>query len=370
MISDALENLRRALAEKACAGAVFPTTGRPLWVYGGGTFGRDVADAIQAVGYEVAGFIEQDAQRVEAWGRPVRALGDVAFKGAIAQIAVAVFNRSHPLGPIVAKVRASGIDDVFMPWDYYGILREHLGWRYWLEDSGFPYRHFDDLARVYEKLADAQSRDCLRNLVAFRTGLNYSYSGHTDPVRQYFNELTLPKLSAGAGYVDGGAYDGDTFFQLRSLHAVGRAWLFEPDPWNFRALCAKASGSEAIHCLPLGLSDNQAFVRFQADGGEGSRVDDAGDSGITTVALDDVIGSEPIDLIKLDVEGAERAALTGARRTIERCAPTLTVSAYHRPNDFWDLMDLLHEFDSNYRFYLRQHYFNTFDLVLYASRRG
>ena len=86
------------------------------------------------------------------------------------------------------------------------------------------------------------------------------------------------------------------------------------------------------------------------------------------MALDDVVGNNPVNFIKLDVEGGEHAALLGARRTIERQAPVLALSAYHRPEDLWNLIKVIDDFACGYRFALRQHQFNSFDLVLYATR--
>lgn len=56
--------------------------------------------------------------------------------------------------------------------------------------------------------------------------------------------------------------------------------------------------------------------------------------------------------LKFDVEGAEHAALCGAEKTIRTHRPTLLVSAYHRPQDLYDLPRLISSFGVPYRFYL------------------
>jgi hypothetical protein len=73
-----------------------------------------------------------------------------------------------------------------------------------------------------------------------------------------------------------------------------------------------------------------------------------------------------VDFIKLDVEGAEMSALNGAKETINKYRPTLALSCYHHPDDLWKLSDMISELGLDYQFYLRQHAFNSFDLVLYA----
>ena len=62
----------------------------------------------------------------------------------------------------------------------------------------------------------------------------------------------------------------------------------------------------------------------------------------------------PLDYIKYDVEGSERAALTGSRAVIRFFAPTLLVSLYHRSEDLFDLPLLIRELNPDYHFYLRR----------------
>lgn len=340
------------------------------WIYGAGTFGRDVAAALQAHGKEVAGFIELHPRQTNAWGFPVRALADCCPRPQHEQVLVAVFNRLHPLSKIQQDLQDIGFDQVLMPWDYYGQLADQLGWRYWLEDSQFLPQHQDLLEHVLSKLADPISRQCLTDVTAFRSGFNLPYASQRHALPQYFNELTLPFLPPVTNYVDGGAYDGDTYRHLADQTKIGQAWLFEPDASNFELLRKNLpeSSQACVHLLPLALSERHERLAFSDGGGEASCVSASGSVGITAVALDDVVGTSPVNFIKLAVEGGERAALLGAKRTIERHAPILALSAYHRPADLWDLIDTIDHFGCGYRYWLRQHHFNSFDLVLYAIR--
>lgn len=87
---------------------------------------------------------------------------------------------------------------------------------------------------------------------------------------------------------------------------------------------------------------------------------------IACAALDDLLLNTAVDFIKLDVEGAEIPALLGGRRLIETHRPTLAISLYHRPDDLWAIPATLDSICPNYRLFIRQHYFNSFDSVLYA----
>ena len=118
--------------------------------------------------------------------------------------------------------------------------------------------------------------------------------------------------------------------------------------------------------MPLAISDKYAILTFSAEGGEGSAISSEGNQHIATVALDEFFKNEPIHFIKLDIEGAETQAILGASQIIKNMRPILAMSLYHKPNDIWFLPQLIKNLNSKYKVFIRQHYFNTFESVLYA----
>ena len=108
------------------------------------------------------------------------------------------------------------------------------------------------------------------------------------------------------------------------------------------------------------------MLSFDAGNGEAGTISANGTVHIAAMALDDLLHGQSVDFIKLDVEGAEIAALQGAADVIKRCRPTLAISFYHRAQDLWEIPQALASLCPDYRFYLRQHFFNSFDSVLYA----
>lgn len=85
-------------------------------------------------------------------------------------------------------------------------------------------------------------------------------------------------------------------------------------------------------------------------------------------ALDRVLDGRPCTLLKMDVEGAEREALLGARHTIETCRPRLNIACYHRNEDLFALPVLVRSLCPDYRLYLRHHpYVPAWDVNLYAT---
>lgn len=87
---------------------------------------------------------------------------------------------------------------------------------------------------------------------------------------------------------------------------------------------------------------------------------------IPVVALDDVCKDEAVTFIKMDIEGSERNALLGSERTIARCKPKLAISIYHKPEDVWELPELILRMNPEYALYVRHYSLTAEDTVLYA----
>ena len=65
--------------------------------------------------------------------------------------------------------------------------------------------------------------------------------------------------------------------------------------------------------------------------------------------------TEPVSFIKMDIEGAEKKALDGAKETIKKYKPKLYVCAYHRNEDFFALPEKILSLNPDYNIFLRHH---------------
>ena len=341
---------------------------RPVFIFGAGQFGRDVCTALLTQGFEVVGFIESKSRSESVLGLPVLTWDQLKPEDIKNQLVIGVYNREMPLDELERMGRAASFSAIFMPWDIFSQFEVALGWRYWLSSPGLILANIDFLERAYDSLSDADSRECLLNICRFRLGSNMSYGSFRHAENQYFNDLTMGEWGARPiRYVDGGAYNGDTFIELASICNVTSAYLFEPDHENFVKLSrAVAVMPVPAMCLPLALANNYQMLSFNAGSGEAGAITKDGSTHVAAVALDDILHGHPVDFIKLDVEGAEIPALMGAAKVIERCRPTIAISLYHRAQDIWEIPRCLESLCPDYRFHLRQHWFNSFDSVLYA----
>lgn len=344
---------------------------RALWIFGGGQFGRDVCNVLRSQAFEVRGFIEANPRTTELLGLPVKRWDQLSAVEKHAQLVVGIYNRGMPLDQMEAIGREAGFKDILMPWHIYAQFEKQLGWRYWLCGRDAIVDQLDVLENSHAFFTDTTSKACLIDICRFRLGVHTTYGSFRHATNQYFNELTLTAATPAAiRYVDGGAYNGDTLIEFCGLHNISEAFLFEPDKDNFAALQKNLrTANVGAYCLPMALGDSYQILSFNEGNGEAGTIDSSGTAHIAAMALDDFLPTQSVDFIKLDVEGAEIAALQGAARLIERCRPTLAISFYHRIQDLWEIPAWLTAHCDNYDFALRQHFFNSFDSVLYAMPR-
>jgi FkbM family methyltransferase len=340
---------------------------KPIWIFGAGNFGRDLAKILIDEKYNLLGFIETQPRLNQILGLPVLNWEQLSAENKKAQLAIGIFNRGMPLDRLHKLAEDSGFANIFMPWDIYEKYGESLGWRFWLSKPEVIFNSLPAIKQTYDLLADDVSKKCLLDILSFRLGLNTNYASFSHSENQYFNQLTLPLLKdKEVLYVDCGAYNGDTLSEISKEVDISEAWLFEPDAKNFSDLVKNVKEMKInATSIPCGVSDKYDILTFNG-GGEGGAISESGSQRIVTVALDQILPVNKIDFLKLDIEGAEAPALRGGKELIKRSRPVIALSLYHLPKDPWELPALLQELCQDYSYFIRQHYFNSFDSVLYA----
>jgi FkbM family methyltransferase len=360
------ESLKREVAEPREI-----DTSRPVWIFGAGNFGRSLSQAMVARGIAVAGFVETMPNSANVLNLPVVDWTQLLKIDKNAQLALGILNRSTPYDNLVKIAQNAGFANLLMPWDTYDIFEKELGWRFWLSKRSFLVAGLDRISKVSARLADQESRDTLMRITAFRLGLDMDFAGYKSEENQYFNEFSLHSLrNKSITYVDCGAYNGDTYIDLLNQKSISckQAFLMEPDPENFAQLVKNVAPiPESLPiCLPLAAADKYQILSFNSGQGEGGAIGMNGDIHIAAASIDEIVGRLDIDFIKLDVEGAEAQVLNGARNAINRSRPVLALSLYHNPQDIWTLPELMFDLCEEYDFYIRQHYYNSFESVFYG----
>ncbi|MBV8578896.1 MAG: FkbM family methyltransferase [Acetobacteraceae bacterium] len=342
--------------------------GHRVWLFGAGAFGRGAARSLQTRGLNVAGFVDAKKHGGEVDGLPVISSNDGRLASDDLGV-IAVFNPHHSWGEVITAARHAGIARIATPVDLVDFAPETGS--FWLVPRERLRAEMPRLLALRDRLADDVSRAVLEGVLAFRLTGDPALHPAVTADDQYF-----PRDLRGAGlaldglvtFLDGGAFTGDTAeFLLRSGVALREWAAFEPDFGNFARLAARAArlpvGRATL--FPLGLSDREEELLFDSRGDAASSVGSGSDR-IRTVALDHVLPGFRPDYVKLDVEGAERAALRGMARTLAETRPRVAASCYHKPLDLADLCDELSALLPGARLYLRQHAESAFDTVMYA----
>jgi FkbM family methyltransferase len=344
-----------------------------VWVYGAGNYGLKIASLLKRHGLPLLGFIDKRADDLrEFGGAPV--VSPSAFTPSMACdkcLAIGVLNPALDADDILPFAANLPFRERLWNADLPEALGEDAN-TMWLSSRTFLQENFTEIRDVAEALDDEGSFDVYLALLINRvTGRRSDHPRH-DWRTQYIPP-DLPGFDRPIVFVDGGAFTGDTGLMLQATRVELKSWIaFEPDAQNFDKLAVTAR--EALvptTIFPCGLSDRLHQVRFEADLGLGSRVTDNEQATlIQCVALDDVIANIVPDFIKLDVEGAEIAALNGMARTIGKHRPRLAISGYHKPQDLWEVPLKQLELLSNCSLHVRQHGGNGFETVFYAVPRS
>jgi FkbM family methyltransferase len=349
-------------------------------LYGAGRVCRDVCRLLTTEGIRVRCMLDRQARTGDSCGDvpiyPIQLCPLDLSERAATPLVVTIFNRETDVALVAHAMIQSGFRQVVSFIDLHALFPTALGNRFWLTGRELLDKESTRIASVEPFWADEKSRSLYRRLLSFRrTGQFHPELSPGPQSVQYLpadvpNWLPCPPVRL----VDCGAYQGDTLdLFLHSRVPLQASAHFEPDICSFGALARRAR--EHAHCVagpvtlwPCAVGDCTAKVAFQDGQGEASGVTPHGNTTVTAVALDDVLTGWRPTLIKMDIEGAELAALKGARNLIGECRPSLAICLYHRPGDLWEIPELLASWPEmrGYRHHLRAHALMGFDTVLYS----
>jgi hypothetical protein len=94
-----------------------------------------------------------------------------------------------------------------------------------------------------------------------------------------------------------------------------------------------------------------------------------GEVEVPAIVLDDLLGDVAPTYVKMDIEGAEPAALAGTAATVARDRPVLALCAYHVQDHLWRLALALDALVDDYAYFLRRYENDCWEVVLYAVPR-
>lgn len=154
-------------------------------------------------------------------------------------------------------------------------------------------------------------------------------------------------VKEGDVIVDAGANIGYyTVLLSRAVGDTGKVYAFEPGEECFNLLSKniKENGCKNVVLINKALSDKEGDIQFyinERDKGSSSMIKDANGFKVTVkgTTLDKEI-DEPIDFMKMDIEGAELGALKGATTLLCSCKK-MVIEVPEKRKDFKEIMKLL-----------------------------
>jgi FkbM family methyltransferase len=347
----------------------------PIVLFGAGGLGRRTLSLLRARGREVAAFADNDRAR---WGGAVDGVPVLSPDDATSRFAAQGL-------AVVTIWRAEGGHDFLVTRE----ALEQSGWRrvesfiplFWgYGDDALPYITIDRPTKVLDARDEVMAAAGLwsdeRSLREYVGQVRWRLTGDFAALapaeaNQYFAE-GIVRVGPDEVFVDCGAFTGDTLMDVAKRIGSWRAYhAFEPDPASFLALEAAVATlpaplAERVHLHRAATADHRFTAQFNATGLGSASLSNSGVFEVECLAIDDVVTDPLPTFVKMDIEGAESAALNGCIRGIQRGSPLLAIAAYHKQADLWELPMQVHDMMPGYSMFLRPHVPEGFDTVLYA----
>lgn len=156
-------------------------------------------------------------------------------------------------------------------------------------------------------------------------------------------------VHSGDIVLDCGA-DVGTFTRTALNHGAAQVIAVEPAPWKEPCLRRTFSreiseGKVVVYTKGVWSSDTTLLLN-----GDKITSDRGVEVPLTTIDhLVDDLRLQRLDVIKMDIEGAEKPAIQGGRETIRRFKPRFTVATEHNPDDYSAIPALLRSIEPTYK---------------------
>lgn len=267
----------------------------------------------------------------------------------------------------------SSIDSIDM-WDFLVRFRI-MNWHTWNCFSN-DYKHFNQnlngYASILNRCYNQESKEELLKQIGARYGLKQYYPNN----RSTNSEYSLSKYFQSheeLRVVDAGAFCGDTvdrFLNLaKSLQKKIQILAIEPDLYNFTTLSKYVWDKTNVFVLNGILDSEFGISEFVSLGKQTSSPSNKGSNTkhyVTNIPLDSIKDSFKPTHVKMDIEGFESQALSGARELINMNSTIFILACYHKIDD---LISLTSFFGSDYLFGFESHAQRPWDSTLYALPR-
>lgn len=228
----------------------------------------------------------------------------------------------------------------------YSLIKQHVD---------MMSNRIEDYKWLYDHLGDWRSKIILNEIVYhwFTFDMDRLWKLPENIFSDYF-DLDLIDCSSEEVFVDLGAYVGDSTIDfIKTYGTYKKIYCYELAPTTCKKLEENLFGLDNIIIRNKGVGNKNEVIYIEdSELDAGNSITQKGNCPVELVAIDEDI-CEPITCIKMDIEGAEKGALAGARNHIVNEKPKLLISAYHIPDDIFDIPKMIKDMRDDYKLYLR-----------------
>jgi FkbM family methyltransferase len=339
-------------------------------IYGAGQFGKIFASALE---YNIDFFIDDFTNQNTYLNKPIKKISAI-HKDTLIYISVLQYSQK-----IETSLLENGFKNIITFNKSIKILPNILSLisktnYLWLIEDKEKMINNEKLTEVRDILSDQKSKEILDKLINLRKTLDSKY--YIDPSDTEYFPSDVPILDnlESINFIDCGAYTGDTIEELmKHSDNVKTTISFEPDNKNLTSLeknltlLEESNKDTNFFIFPAGVYSSNKVLKFSNNGIDSSaRLVDSSDIQVPVVTLDTVILNSNPNYIKMDIEAAEKEALIGATKTIQKYKPNLAICLYHKPEDLWELPLLINKIEPSYVMYIRIHEDMCLSTVLYC----
>lgn len=349
---------------------------KKIAIYGAAIYGEEFCKILQKNGYTVSFFVDEYTKKEKVLNKPIYRVENTVEKDIPIFISATI--KVDEIESFLKKNNFTNVISLVETFHKFPEILNRL-----LDVSNLWFDKFErmidnkKLDSVNKLLCDRFSHNLLKDIIAFRTDIipsNYLIPQFID--NQYFpKDIDIFKNIDNLKFIDCGAFCGDTIkstmknFKLMNKK-VECIVSIEPDAINIASISAEQKRQKNLYKDTNFLTYNAAvwskneILKFHGEGTSGT-VSNNGIS-VAGISLDCTVKNISPNYIKMDIEGAEKEALFGAKELIKEHSPILAICLYHRPEDLWEIPLLINEINPNYDMYLRIYGQLGLETVLYC----
>ncbi len=345
----------------------------PILLYGSGYLGKRALSGLKKLGLRPLAFIDDDKKvygnKID--GLKILSLDDVTsnyHKDII--IIVTIWHPTHSYLDTKKKLETIKIKNIYHYMDLVSAFPDTLRYYSMFDSPQKILSNNTKVKKAFSLLDDNESKDLFIKYLKWRLTCDFSIQPQKIEKNQYLLD-NLFKFNNNDIIIDCGAYNGDTLssFLAKNKENFKLFIAIEPDRLNYaklKKLVSQLDKKNRIKIINAAVSNKNEKIQFKSTGNMSSAINEKRNDEINSITLDKLCNKIIPTYIKMDIEGAEKDALKGAKKIIYNGKTIFAVSIYHRQSDIYEIPLFINRYNSNYNFYLRSHGKDFVDSVLYA----